>query len=62
MVFCLDSGLKNDFHVKDLGDKFGKFDYRLLLNDISGLLLTLLSIIMVVCLLKAASLYLGDAC
>lgn len=50
------------FNAKDLGDKFGKFDYGRLVNDIWELLLILLDVIMILCLLKAASLILGDAC
>lgn len=62
MVFCLDSHLNAFLHGKDLEDKFGEFDYGLLLNNIWGLLSILLGVITVLCLLIAASLFLGDAC
>lgn len=48
--------------LKDLGDKFGKSDYGLTLNDIWGQMLILLGVTMVLCSHKAASLFLGDAC
>ena len=63
MVFYLESGLKIFFFMlKDLGDKCGKSDYGLTLNDIWGQMLILLGVTMVLCSHKAASLFLGDAC